>query len=71
MAWGFRQIILRGNRNSAAGDGRARHDAYDRGGLGGGFCDGGGDGGVVVAVDLAVVTVVEFRSSSACSGLVG
>lgn len=62
MASGFRQIIVRGNRSSPACDGRALHDAYDRGGFGGGFgggfCNGGGGGGVVVAVDVAVVTVV-------------
>jgi hypothetical protein len=54
MASGFRQIILRANRSSPAGYGRAHHDAYDRGG----FCDGGGGGGVVVAVAVVTVTVV-------------
>lgn len=40
----------------AVGHGRTNHDADDRGGLDGGYCDGGG--GVVVAVAVAVVTVV-------------
>jgi hypothetical protein len=60
--WGHSARCLK-----AAGDGRTHHDADDRGGLGGGYCDGGG--GVVVGVDVAVVTVVDVATVPVEAGL--